>query len=200
MNTAIETARRWKTVKMLASESTNKEKIIQTKIEILEEDPDQDLRIIEEIYLEIKKGTEETPEIIINMIEADLEIIIKIIEAADNKETISTNYWDTLLNNTSIKRALANYLQDSYHIIVPTTYEHNQAIERQLIVSKVDNNWDEEYKDEELISYEAYTLEAESNNIEDSEWTIYQQKSKISHKKNQRCRTCEQTDHYFEDC
>ncbi|CAG8836638.1 24891_t:CDS:1, partial [Racocetra persica] len=38
----------------------------------------------------------------------------------------------------------------------------------QPIVSKVDDNWKEEYEDEELISYETYTLEAESNNIEDS--------------------------------
>ncbi|CAG8471079.1 13534_t:CDS:2 [Racocetra persica] len=82
-------------------------------IEILEEDSDQDLRIIEKIYLGVKKGTEETPEIIINMIEADLEIIINMIEA----ETTSTNHWDILLNNTSIREALANYLQGDSNII-----------------------------------------------------------------------------------
>ncbi|CAG8740433.1 2079_t:CDS:2, partial [Racocetra persica] len=38
------------------------------------------------------------------------------------------------------------------------------------------NDWfckEEEYEDKELISHEAYTLEAEFNNIEDSGWTIY---------------------------
>ncbi|CAG8845682.1 19423_t:CDS:2, partial [Racocetra persica] len=50
-------------------------------IQILEENSDQDLRIIEEIYLEAKKGTKEILEIIIDMIEADLEIIIDMIEA-----------------------------------------------------------------------------------------------------------------------
>ncbi|CAG8803762.1 1672_t:CDS:2, partial [Racocetra persica] len=93
--------------------------------------------------------------------------IRQYINLADNKETISTNHWNTLLNNTSIREALANYLQEG-----------------QPIVSKVNDYWEEEYEDEELISYEAYTLEAESNNIEDSGWTIYQRKPKISCKKN----------------
>ncbi|CAG8626786.1 726_t:CDS:1, partial [Racocetra fulgida] len=38
----------------------------------------------------------------------------------------------------------------------------------QPIVSKVNDNWEEEYEDEELISYEAYNLEAEPVNAEDS--------------------------------
>ncbi|CAG8519695.1 31511_t:CDS:2, partial [Racocetra persica] len=127
------------------------------KIEISEEDPNQDLEIIEEIHLEVKKGIEEILKIIIIMTKADLEIIIAIIKT-DNKETTSTNHWDTLLNNTSIREALANYLQG----------DSNIAIEGQSIVSKVDDDWEEEYENEELIPYEAYTLEAESNNIEDS--------------------------------
>ncbi|CAG8561021.1 11729_t:CDS:2, partial [Racocetra persica] len=113
------------------------EETISIKIEISEEDPDQVFEIIEEIYLGVKKDTRGIFEIIIDMIEADQEIIIYIIEVADNKEATFTNYWDTLLNNTSIRGALANYLQE------------------------------EEYEDEELISHKAYTLEAESNNIED---------------------------------
>ncbi|CAG8641458.1 24975_t:CDS:2, partial [Racocetra persica] len=207
----------------------------------------------------------------------------KKINLADNKETTSTNHWDTLLNNTSIREALANYLQDDSNIVnlvysnrpqtIPVKYQttisnkpftaiidseaaismiiqqaakeirleidilsnslissvlgkqvrplgviknvpvkiagitilisieiYNQAIEGQPIVSKVDDDWEEEYKDKELISHEVYTLETESNNIEDSGWTIYQQKPKISRKKNQKYRTCRQTDHYFEDC
>ncbi|CAG8784918.1 11241_t:CDS:2, partial [Racocetra persica] len=51
------------------------------KIEIPKEDPDQSLEIIEEIYLEVKKGTEDIFKIIIVMTEADLEIIITMIEA-----------------------------------------------------------------------------------------------------------------------
>ncbi|CAG8841402.1 12773_t:CDS:1, partial [Racocetra persica] len=54
-----------------------------------------------------------------------------------------------------------------HRIIVPTIYEYNQAIEEQPIVSKVDNNWEEEYEDEKLISHKAYILKAKSNNIED---------------------------------
>ncbi|CAG8543589.1 28586_t:CDS:2 [Racocetra persica] len=224
------------------------------------EDPNQDLEIIKKIYLEVKKSIKEILEIIIDMIEADLKIIINMIETDLEVKTTSTNYWDTLLNNTSIRGALTNYLQDNsniyqttirnklfiaiidnraaisiiiqqaakkigleidtssnslisfvlgkqvrplsvikdisviiaritisisikvvpattyslilendcHHIIVLTTYEHNQVVEGQLIVSKVDDNWEEEYEDEELISHEAYTLEAESNNIKDS--------------------------------
>ncbi|CAG8799452.1 790_t:CDS:2, partial [Racocetra persica] len=37
--------------------------------------------------------------------------IHQYINLADNKETTSTNHWDILLNNTSIRGALANYLQ-----------------------------------------------------------------------------------------
>ncbi|CAG8674469.1 32251_t:CDS:2, partial [Racocetra persica] len=226
------------------------------KIEIPDEDSDQDLEIIEEIHLGVKKGTKEILEIIIIMTEADLEIIITIIK---------TGLEDTLLNNTSIRRALANYLQGDSNIVnlvhsnrprtIPVKYQttiynklftaiidseaaismiiqqaakeigleidtpsnslilsafrkqvrslgvikdvsieiagitipifmevvsattyslilendwSHKAIERQPIVSKVDDDWKEEYKDKELISHEAYILEAESNNIEDS--------------------------------
>ncbi|CAG8724752.1 21934_t:CDS:2, partial [Racocetra persica] len=132
---------------LLYTVNSTEEEIVQTEIEILEEDPDQNLRIIEEIHLGVKKGIEKILEIIIDMIEADLEIIIDMIEAGLKEYII---YWD------------------SYRIIVPTTYKHNQAIEEQPIVSKVDNDWEEEYEDEELISHEAYILEAESNNIKDS--------------------------------
>ncbi|CAG8806915.1 980_t:CDS:1, partial [Racocetra fulgida] len=41
----------------------------------------------------------------------------------------------------------------------------------QHIVSKVNNDWEEKYKDEELTPYEAYNLEAKFVNAEDSEWT-----------------------------
>ncbi|CAG8796180.1 11535_t:CDS:1, partial [Racocetra fulgida] len=45
---------------------------------------------------------------------------------------------------------------------------YNQAAEGQPIVSKVNDDWEEEYEDEELILYEAYNLEAEPVNTEDS--------------------------------
>ncbi|CAG8808112.1 16896_t:CDS:2, partial [Racocetra fulgida] len=59
-----------------------------------------------------------------------------------------------------------------HRIIVPTTYEYNQAAE-------------EEYEDEELTPYEAYSLEAEPVNAEDSGWTVYQRKTRLSCKKKQ---------------
>ncbi|CAG8539746.1 23815_t:CDS:2, partial [Racocetra persica] len=96
----------------LNNRNQDRNRKISPNIQIPEEDPDQDLEIIEEIYLEVKKGIEEILEIIIVMTEADLEIIITMIET-DNKETTSTNHWDTLLNNTSIRGALANYLQET---------------------------------------------------------------------------------------
>ncbi|CAG8467310.1 5468_t:CDS:2 [Racocetra persica] len=178
---------------------------------ILEKDPDQNLGIIEEIYLEVKKGTEEILKIIIDMIEADLEIIIDMIEAGLE---------DTLLNNTSIREALANYLQSDSNIVNlmysnrPRTIpvKNQTTIRNKLFTAIIDsrvaiirlldvikdvsveiagitisifievvlattyslilkNDWSrkkEEYEDEELIFHEAYTLKAESNNIEDS--------------------------------
>ncbi|CAG8757579.1 25892_t:CDS:2, partial [Racocetra persica] len=58
-----------------------KKGIVQTEIEILEEDLDQNRKIIEEIYLGVKKGTEEILKIIIDILEADLKITIDMIEA-----------------------------------------------------------------------------------------------------------------------
>ncbi|CAG8688890.1 14193_t:CDS:1, partial [Racocetra fulgida] len=59
------------------------------------------------------------------------------------------------------------------------------AAEGQPIVSKVNDDWEEEYEDEELIPYEAYNLEAEPVNTEDSGWTVYQRKTRPSRKKKQ---------------
>ncbi|CAG8833865.1 20112_t:CDS:2, partial [Racocetra persica] len=91
-------------------------KIVQTEVEILEEDPDQDLKIIEEIHLEVKKDTEKILKIIINMIETNLEIIINMIEAG-LEVSLETGKSNTLLNNTSIREALANYLQGNSNIV-----------------------------------------------------------------------------------
>ncbi|CAG8690015.1 7779_t:CDS:1, partial [Racocetra fulgida] len=39
---------------------------------------------------------------------------------------------------------------------------------------KVNDDWEEEYEDEELIPYEVYNLEAKPVNTEDLGWTVYQ--------------------------
>ncbi|CAG8851032.1 8874_t:CDS:2, partial [Racocetra persica] len=79
----------------------------------------------------------------------DISVIIARITISISIEVVSVTTYSLILENDWSRK-------------------HNQAIEGQLIVSKVDDNWEEEYEDEKLISHEAYTLEAESNNIKDS--------------------------------